>query len=404
MSQQNHYFCACSDPQQVHCSVCVRNALQAAHERHAAAKTEWLAARQACTNYFMRQEQGPSVVSELQDRSRKLRIELESLRQQCAEAALQTCEMQLKTEERQQQQQKQAAVAVSSEQLHRLEKSICDSNQGALVHAIRNAQSQARTLRFQWALRAFQMHRLQVDDDAGQQSRNKQTGRRKGQRNFVSGIGKIGGLPVPHAGPELYGVLPAEELQSALRLVASLTCLAARCLGILLPHPILLHPSHDNESEQNDIAGHSARNLRGDVGGFDRPPGSSDFLIHPIESSTSSISSALQTGPLSRNSSRSKNYRAPSSMDPANVEQRVRHAASAIIAEDRSKTTHYALSAEKMNQDEFAIALQLLQNDVIALAIRAGVPVDKLWPGEAVLLNLHALELYCETQALLHEK
>ena len=91
-------------------------------------------------------------------------------------------------------------------------------------------------------------------------------------------------------------------------------------------------------------------------------------------------------------------------MDPAHVEQRVRHAVSTVIAEDQSKTTLYVLSAEKMNQDEFAIALQLLQNDIIALAIRAGVPVDKLWPGEAILLNLRALQLYCEEQFLLTEE
>jgi hypothetical protein len=56
------------------------------------------------------------------------------------------------------------------------------------------------------------------------------------------------------------------------------------------------------------------------------------------------------------------------------------------------------LSSEVMNQDDFAIALQLLQNNVIVLCIRAGVPVAKLWPAEAMLLNLHALDAYCEEQ------
>ena len=399
MPEVNSYRdCACNDPQQKFCPVCVRAALQPARERHAAVLTEWRAARNECTTYFMRQEQGPSVVAELQDRSQQLRRELESLRQQCAQAAVKTCEMQVRTEERQQQQQKQAAVAVNLEQLHRLEKSICDCNQGALVQAIQSAQSHARTLRFQWALLSFQMHRLQVDDE----SQRKQMERRQAHggdgerftrnRNFVSGIGKIGGLPLPHAGPELYGVLPAEELQSALRLVASLTGLAAQCLGILLPHPILLQSPSDKDRE--DIAAHSTRYQHGDSERHNNYPSN---LMHASASlTTSPISSALQNGSLPVDT---KKYRAPSSMDPANVEQRVRHAVSAVIAEDQSKTTHYALAAEKMNQDEFAIALQLLQNNIIALCIRAGVPVDKLWPGEAVLLNLQALHLYCEAQA-----
>jgi len=338
----------------------------------------------------MRQEQGPTVVAELRDRSQKLRQELESLRQQCARAAMKTCEIQLKTEERQQQQQKQAAVAVNLERLHRLEKSLCDNSQGALVQAIHSAQNHARTLRFHWALRAFQMHRLQVDDE----NIKKQPERRKGQRSFVSGIGKIFGLPLPHAGPELYFVLPAEELQSALRLVASLTCLASRCLGIVLPHPILLQPPNENEVDESDIAGHSICGHHQSEGVYNNATSSSNIL-NATGSLNSSISSALQSGTNSLN-----NYQAPSSMDPTKVEQRVKHAVSAVIAEDQSKTTHYALSAEKMNQDEFAIALQLLQNDIIALGIRAGVPVDKLWSGEAVLLNLHALHLYCETQVV----
>jgi hypothetical protein len=90
-------------------------------------------------------------------------------------------------------------------------------------------------------------------------------------------------------------------------------------------------------------------------------------------------------------------YTAPS-MDPVKVQQRIRLATSAILVEARGSMTKYVLSADKIHQDEFAIALQLLQNNVIALCIRSGVPVAKLWPGEAVLLNLQALKEYCGTQ------
>ena len=51
-----------------------------------------------------------------------------------------------------------------------------------------------------------------------------------------------------------------------------------------------------------------------------------------------------------------------------------------------------------MNKDSFAIALQLLQNDVIVLCIKAGVQVSKIWPAEAMLLNLHELDKFCQQQ------
>ena len=81
------------------------------------------------------------------------------------------------------------------------------------------------------------------------------------------------------------------------------------------------------------------------------------------------------------------------------VSTRIYHATAAVIAEDQSSSSSkYALTAEAMNQEDFAIALQLLQNDVSVLCIRAGVPISKLWPGEAMLLNLHALDVHIEKQ------
>ena len=49
-------------------------------------------------------------------------------------------------------------------------------------------------------------------------------------------------------------------------------------------------------------------------------------------------------------------------------------------------------------ENHFNIGIQLLQNDVIALCIHAGVSVEKLWPAEAILLNLHSLLVYCQQQ------
>ena len=67
------------------------------------------------------------------------------------------------------------------------------------------------------------------------------------------------------------------------------------------------------------------------------------------------------------------------------------------MAEDTGPgSSQFALVVE--NDEEFAIALQLLQNNVVVLCIRAGVPVSKLWPAEAVLLNLYQLDQYCHEQ------
>ena len=57
-------------------------------------------------------------------------------------------------------------------------------------------------------------------------------------------------------------------------------------------------------------------------------------------------------------------------------------------------------SIEEANRekDKFTIGLQLLQNNIIALSIQAGVPVANLWPAEAMLLNLFSLKLYCLNQ------
>mmetsp|Transcript_9718 Transcript_9718/g.14454 ORF Transcript_9718/g.14454 Transcript_9718/m.14454 type:complete len:126 (-) Transcript_9718:429-806(-) len=49
-------------------------------------------------------------------------------------------------------------------------------------------------------------------------------------------------------------------------------------------------------------------------------------------------------------------------------------------------------------KEQFTIGLQLLQNNIIALSIQAGVPVATLWPAEAMLLNLFSLKLFCLNQ------
>ncbi len=105
---------------------------------------------------------------------------------------------------------------------------------GRLRDALDHGRHQIQSLRFQFALRVFDMHRIDVGDEYTNGNKGKMN------KDNATGVGKIGGLPLPHAGPALYGVLPQGVLASSLRLVATLTNLVSRCLGVVLPHPILV--------------------------------------------------------------------------------------------------------------------------------------------------------------------
>jgi hypothetical protein len=115
---------------------------------------------------------------------------------------------------------------------------------GDLRDALISGTKEIQTLRFQFACQVFNMHRLDIGEqstttttiteDGGEVATTTKIGKNEG----ASGVGKILGLPLPHAGPVLYGVIPAVVPASSLRLVALLTQLVARCLGVILPHPI----------------------------------------------------------------------------------------------------------------------------------------------------------------------
>ena len=131
-----------------------------------------------------------------------------------------------------------------------------------LPEALSSLVSEAQRLRLVLALRAFESHRLDVCPEHGEERRDgnedeASLGSKEGgaaasspssagaeaerrHRRRPRGVGKVGGLPLPHAGPALYGVLPPAVLASALRLTAGLTGTVARCLAVDLPHPVLL--------------------------------------------------------------------------------------------------------------------------------------------------------------------
>lgn len=160
----------------------------------------------------------------------------------------------------------------------------------------------------------------------------------------TSGIGKICGLPLPNVGSELLGFLPPSELQSALRLTALVTQTVARSLAIPLPHPIRL----SSKTISSDIA----------------------------------------------------NEAAVSQPDASVVTKRIELSSMATLQEStKSNTSIYRLADSKT--EEFQVAWQFLQNDILALCIRAGVSVDKLSSGEAVLCNLRALQRHCYEQVTL---
>ncbi|KAL7469165.1 hypothetical protein ACHAXS_009435 [Conticribra weissflogii] len=121
---------------------------------------------------------------------------------------------------------------------------------GGLRDALVSGRQQIQSLRFQFALKVFDMHRIDVGEQYSCDKKNNNGSEEKESKakhtTVATGVGKISGLPLPHAGPALYGVLPPMVLASSLRLVASLTSLVARCLGVILPHPILVGEREEN--------------------------------------------------------------------------------------------------------------------------------------------------------------
>jgi hypothetical protein len=442
------------------CAVCVQRTLQPHLDRHAQAIADRDQARDDCARQLDALPDHNRLAA-AEAESQRLRDRLMALRKQCAERAVRVASQAVENDWHREATQlalSAGGIEEPQQQLQRLEQSLL---QGSLHHALDVASQQVRVLRFQWARKALAMHRLDIDPNDVKlttlQQRETSKSPIRGQLSTprrARGIGKIGGLPLPHAGPELYGVLPPKELQSALRLVASVTCTVARCLGIVLPHPILLTPTtggstmgditdtvSDHELQRRLRESHHATSLVDD-GTHQSPgprtmPSTSRSIPHDTphqapssvsgsimslvdtsywkrsakkalaratghttsSSSPSSFSVPSTMTSNSSSSSASSSSFVPPSMDSSQLSLRIHHATAAVLAEDSNpSSSKFALSAEVMHQDDFAIALQLLQNNVIVLCIRAGVPVSKLWPAEAVLLNLYQLDQYCQEQ------
>jgi len=370
---------------------------------------------------------------------------------------------------------------------------------GSLTSTIENTVHDVKKRRFQLALEAFEMHRMDVgseydaltiDDlmegpetgtDVAQSGTHANARFRRLVRQRVpSGIGKIAGLLLPHRGPSHFnGVLPPNVLISSLRLVASLTNLLARCLAIELPHPIVLCPisrggmyagmrneelwlreqtadivdsvsiNHDgcyfSTAQQNPgITLMKDLEFLGDEGEEgDSACGSivekdcTDERRHLHVKSSASTSSLMSlvgsSSKLISNSARrafdkmkghhhsSSNTKHTNinenlaslrpiiSMDQDSVTMRLQHASCAVLYESntnknggivryelRPPTPKADREVQRQSEEQFTIGLQLLQNDITALSIKAGVPVAMLWPAEAMFLNLYSLKLHIQ--------
>jgi hypothetical protein len=402
------------------CPACVQRSLKPYKERHAQALLDHAEAKKKCARE-LRNHNHHQRLSALQAESQQLRDRLTTMRKECSDMAVRVATQAIENDRHRENAGVGTDIELQQFHLARFEQELL---QGSMAHAIEVATSQVRVLRFQWARKALAMHRLDIDLEDVKLTQL-QRRRQQNQPNQViqrraRGIGKIGGLPLPHAGPELYGVLPPRELQSALRLVASVTCTVARCLGIVLPHTILLTPNGPAGDIADTVSDGAVKQKAKDVDSNGSSRGNEKQQQHdqPVgSSSTASLYSLMDASYWKQSAkkvAKSALSRAtghvtersvepvtitPPSLDTSQVSRRLHHATAAVIAEDQNPmSSKYALSAEVMNQQDFAIALQLLQNNVIVLCIRAGVPVAKLWPAEAMLLNLHALDAYIQQQ------
>ena len=73
-------------------------------------------------------------------------------------------------------------------------------------------------------------------------------------------------------------------------------------------------------------------------------------------------------------------------------------AASWRLAFSDGRTPEFS-EAEWVLNKSFPLALHLLQSDVVALCLQAGVEPSDMWPPEAMILNLLVLEEYCKNRA-----
>ncbi len=164
---------------------------------------------------------------------------------------------------------------------------------------------------------------------------------------------------------------------TALAHIAHLVDALSAILNIPLPHPLLpFQPSECRISAQHDLW------ARAQIPNFSYSLCPAKQVHH--EGFKEFDWTSLDTLPSGREASRNEDSfgthsRATSSSSSSVV-------ARAIVDGDMRE---YAINTT------FSAALVLLQANVVALCVRAGVSADSLWPAEAMLWNLQLLQQHC---------
>lgn len=459
-------------------------------------------AKQDCANHLLElkddEESSSSFLSlsskiEYYQDHMKLQVEkLSALREECASKTISLASLSLQNSNRSVViEQQQERIYRLQHQLYMLRNCILYQDISSLSGVNDHHVKDVKEKRFQLAVQAFQMHRLDVGEEYsrlsmkdllrlaeldGVTTSNEENARFKRlvKEKVPSGIGSIFGLSMPHRGPsDFYGIIPHDVLTSSLRYITSLTNIVARCLGIDLPHPIILNaPSYRDKQSffrdtadivqsvpSNQVLNASTRGnqmtLMSDLdhltsklsmdekaNALDSTMAKSTLAPQHMLSENGKVTSSSTASLLSLVGSSSNlisraAHRALDKMKGTNhdalhhaqyhshdkhhrdrseaqrvdksalLEVKLQYASYAVLYESnildgdpRNHPVKYELKPplNGVEDESYSTGLQLLQNDIIALAIRAGVPVAMLWPAEAMLLNLHSLYLFCQSQ------
>jgi len=217
-------------------------------------------------------------------------------------------------------------------------------------------------------------------------------------RASLRGVMTIVGLPLPNVGSGyvLADALPKEVCASALAAVALLTSVVANVFGVTLPHPLVPRVGTDTAAA---VCGEGGRRHS-----FDGPSPQGQGLQRRQPRSAGAASSP--SGAVSSPGGGALHHGAPSVKRPTSWGASKQYFAtpkrsttatppgggSGTWSSSSSTQQRYALAPrDGGDSDNFVIALNLLQNDVTYLCVKAGLDPSDLWPAEAILLNLAEL-------------
>lgn len=233
-------------------------------------------------------------------------------------------------------------------------------------------------------------------------------------------------LPLPTK-TQHWPLVPEEVLGSSLGLVARLTLALSEALAVGLPHPIFPNtrlaegragvgdaepPTHVyvlSPSQPDTPRGHHTPRPAASSG----PSPASDPPPHAhLSARAASATAAATTTAASKGGARDRGFAATRPSPPAALSGAPAGGAAvggastpvegAAAAAGGAADGHKApASTVQAGAVAFSMAVALLQNDVVRLCVKAGVPHDALH-AEAMLLNLGELRRHCERMIVEH--